>query len=88
MLLTEWTRNKGKGALRELELATKLNNRTVAKAARDGLAVSYEVAEKLSEATRPIDPKTGKPDPDLPPACSIEEIRHPDRFAKRRRAAS
>lgn len=79
MLLTDWAKRRQKeldalpgkrGVYAELVCKTQLNQRTVAKAARDGIPVSYEVAEKLSAAT------AGE--------SSIDEIRFPERFQSKR----
>lgn len=63
MQLTKYAEREGYGVYARLERDAKVSNHTVLKAARDGLAVSYEIAEKLSAATG------GE--------CSIDEIRFP-----------
>lgn len=49
--LVEWARQRGRGAYTELLRASRVSYTSVLKAARDGLPVTYEVAEQLSAAT-------------------------------------
>jgi hypothetical protein len=87
MLLSEWLDKDGRGALTRLHYASKVSYKTVWRASQGKAVRDYDVAERLSNATRPIDPKTGAPSTRQAPACSIEEIRFPERFQKRRRSA-
>ncbi len=80
MLLTDWAREKGRGAFSTLADSSGVTRKTIRRSARDGLAIkNIEVAQALSEATRPIpnDPASGEP------AVSVLEICYPERFRKR-----
>lgn len=81
MLLTEWARLWGHGAYSELHCESRVSRKTVLKAARDGLPVVAEVAEKLSDATK----RLGAGPAGKCSFVSVAELRYPERFVKVRR---
>lgn len=80
MLLTDWAKKYGRGAYTELARESRVSFKTVLAKARDGERCSYEIAEKLSAATKLLKGSVGGE------WCSIGELRFPERY-KRKGAA-
>lgn len=86
MLLTEWAKMYGAGVYTDLERESRVSYKTVLRKARDGEKCVYEVAEKLSLATKRMKDRTGGK------WVSIDELRFPEKHgaapsAARRKAS-